>query len=170
MGINFNRNLKRNINPLIKFLINLIVSWLNIPADIFKELMLLKACNCIKFLSFHQMIALQKLWKMLFISSKSSFCSQDIQIFVFPSFPLFLSVGHCFRGWLKINPKIYDTINCPHKNSTTDFVWYLTKEKSMTLKLKSIDGVSNKEHFLWKKLCGKCAAKARPRPFYDFGK
>ena len=135
------------------------------PADIFKELMLLKACNCIKFLSFNQMIALQKLWKMLFISSKSSFCSQDIQIFVFPSFPLFLSVGHCFRGWLKINPKIYDTINCPHKNSTTDFVWYLTKEKSMTLKLKSIDGVSNKEHFLWKNYVGNVQQRLVPDLF-----
>ena len=33
---------------------------------------------------------------------KNSFRSQDIGIFVFPSSPLFLSVGHCFRGWLKI--------------------------------------------------------------------
>ena len=27
---------------------------------------------------------------------KSSFCSRNIQIFVFPSSPLFLPVGHCF--------------------------------------------------------------------------
>ena len=29
---------------------------------------------------------------------KSSFCSRDIQIFTFPSSPLFLPVSHCFRG------------------------------------------------------------------------
>ena len=29
---------------------------------------------------------------------KSSFCSRDYQIFVFPSSPIFLLVGHCFRG------------------------------------------------------------------------
>ena len=33
---------------------------------------------------------------------KNSFRSQDIGIFIFPSSPLFLSVGHGFRGWLKI--------------------------------------------------------------------
>ena len=27
-----------------------------------------------------------------------SLCSRDIQIFVFPSFPLFLPLSHCFRG------------------------------------------------------------------------
>ena len=38
---------------------------------------------------FHQMIALQKLWKMFFISSKRLFRSWDIQIFIFLSSPLF---------------------------------------------------------------------------------
>ena len=38
---------------------------------------------------FHQMTALQKLWKMFFISSKKLFRSRDIQIFVFPSSPFF---------------------------------------------------------------------------------
>ena len=28
----------------------------------------------------------------------SSFCSRDNQIFLFPCFPLFLPVSHCFRG------------------------------------------------------------------------
>ena len=36
----------------------------------------------INFLFFHQ-IALQKLWKMFFLSSKSSFRSRDVQFFVF---------------------------------------------------------------------------------------
>ena len=41
---------------------------------------MLKLVNAIfiKFLFFHQMMALQKLWKMFFISSKSSFLSQDL--------------------------------------------------------------------------------------------
>ena len=34
---------------------------------------------------------------------KSSFCSQDIQLFIFLSFPLFLPVSHCFRSWSNIN-------------------------------------------------------------------
>ena len=56
-------------------------------------------------------------------------------IFVFPSFPLFLPVGHCFRVWSEINLKVYDAISCLNKNSITTFVWYLEKEKGMALKL-----------------------------------
>ena len=100
----------------------------------------------IKFLFFHQMIALQKLRKMLFISSKKLFSSWDLQIFVFLFFPYFLPVGHCFRGWSKINIKVYDIINCLHKNSVTYFVWYLEKEKRYDNET-FIDEVSDKEHF-----------------------
>ena len=39
---------------------------------------------------------------------KALFCSRDIQIFAFLSSTLFLFVSHCFRGWLKINLKVYD--------------------------------------------------------------
>ena len=81
----------------------------------------------INFLFFHQ-IALQKLWKMFFLSSKSSFRSRDIQFFVF------LPVGHCFRGWSKINLNVHDVINCLNKNSITHFVWYLGRKKGMTMK------------------------------------
>ena len=45
------------------------------------------------------MIALQKLWKMFFIS-----------------FHLFLTVSHSLGGWSKINLKFYDVINCLNKN------------------------------------------------------
>ena len=81
---------------------------------------------------------------------KSSFCSQDIQIFVFPSSPLFLSVGHYFRGWLKINLKVDDTINCLKRNLITHFVWYLEKEKRYDIETLSIDRILNKEHFCLK--------------------
>ena len=77
---------------------------------------------------FLQMIALQKLWKMLFISSKKLFSFwrySNFCIFVFPSF---LPVSHCFRCWSEKNFKIYDVINSLNKNLITNFVFYLEKE------------------------------------------
>ena len=55
---------------------------------------------------------------LYYISSKSSFRSPDILIFVFLSSFLFLPVSHCVRGCLKINHKVYDVINCLNKNLT----------------------------------------------------
>ena len=89
---------------------------------------------------------------------KSSFRSQDIQIFVIPSSPLFPPVNHCLRGWSKINFKVYDVINCLNKNLTTHFVWYLEKEERYKIETLSIDTVLNKEHFYGKviqKMCTK---------------
>ena len=77
----------------------------------------------------HQMIALQKLWKILLFHLKSSFRSRDIHIFVFPSSPFFLPVSHCFRGWWKRNLKVFDVISCLNKNLIKHFVWYLKKGK-----------------------------------------
>ena len=114
----------------------------------------------IKFIFFHQMIALQKLWKILFILSKNFFRSRDTQIFVFLSFPLFLSVGHCFRRWPKINLKVYDVINYLNKNSITHFVWYLEKEKRYDIETLCIDGVSDNEHF-YRKIIKKMYSKSR---------
>ena len=51
---------------------------------------------------------------------KSSFCSQDIQVFL--SSPIFLLASHCFRGGSKKNLKVYDVINCLNKNLLTHFV------------------------------------------------
>ena len=112
----------------------------------------------IKFLFFHQMIALQKLWKVLFISSKELFSFSRNSIFVFLSFSLFLPVGHCFGGWSKINLKVHEVISCLNKNSITHFVWYPGKKKKYDIQTLSIDGVSDKEHFYWKimqKMCSK---------------
>ena len=89
---------------------------------------------------------------------KSSFHSQDIQIFVFSSSTLFLFVSHCFRGWSKINVKIYDIINCLKKNLITYFVLYLEKGKSYDIEILSTDWVLNKEHFygnIMQKICTK---------------
>ena len=104
---------------------------------------------------FNQIITLQKLWKMFFISS---FRSWDIQIFVFLSALIFLPVSHCVRGCLKINLKVYDVINCLNKNLITHCVWYLGKEKRSDIETLPIDKVLNKEHFydkIMQKMCTK---------------
>ena len=90
---------------------------------------------------FHQIVALQKLWKMFLFHLKSSFRSQDIQILVFPSSSLFLPISYCFRGWSKINLNVDDIINCPSKKLITDFIWYLEKEKRYGIETLSIDKV-----------------------------
>ena len=114
------------------------------------------------------MIDLQKLWKMFFISStvKGSFRSLDIQISVFP---LFFSVSHCFRAWSKINLKVYDVINWLNKNLITHFVWYLTKEKSMTLKLCPLIAYYMRNIFM-EKSYRKYTPKTSSRLLFYFGK
>ena len=108
---------------------------------------------------FHQMIALQKLWKMFFLFHlKSSICFWDIQIFVFSSSLLVSLVSHCFRGWSKKNLKVYDVTNYLNKNLITHFVWYLEKEKTCDIETLSIDRELNKKHFYGKimqKMCTK---------------
>ena len=95
-----------------------------------------------KYLSFHQ---------------KSSFRSQDNQIFLFFVLPSFhLPVIHCFRDWSKINLKVYDIINGLTKNLITHIVWYLEKEKRCDIQTLSIDRVLNKEHFYVKIMHQKC--------------
>ena len=113
---------------------------------------------------FHQMIVLQKLWKIFFISSKKIFSFlRYSNFFLFLSSPLFLPVSHCFRGCSKINLKVYDVINCLNKNFLTHFVRYLRKEKGYGIKTLSMNRVLNKEHF-YGKSCRRCTPKAYPRP------
>ena len=47
--------------------------------------------------------------KSFLFHGKNSFCSRDIQIFVYSSSPLFFPVSHCFRRWFKQNLKVYMT-------------------------------------------------------------
>ena len=111
----------------------------------------------INFLFFNQMIALQKLWKLLFILSTKLFLFLRYSIFLhFCPSHLFLPVGHCFRGWSKINIKVRHVINCLNKNSITRFSWYLEKERRYDTEYDI--GVSDKEHFYRKitlKICSK---------------
>ena len=130
------------------------LSYRNLSIDLIKANQLtdfyLKIMSAIfiKSLFFHQMIALQKLWKMLFISTKKlfSFSRYSICLFFCPCL-FFLPIGHCLKGWSKINLKVHDVINFLNKNSITHFVWYLEKQKRYDIETLSIDGVSDKEHF-----------------------
>ena len=51
------------------------------------------------------------------ISSKNLFSFWK-EIFVFPFSSIFLPVGHCSKGWSKVNLKVYDVIICLNKNLT----------------------------------------------------
>ena len=110
--------------------------------------LLLKLVSAIFYQIFisHQMKALQKLQKMLFILSKKLFSFSRYSNFCISIFPSFSPSQPLFRGWLKINLKVYDVINCLNKN-LTHFVWYLKKEKRYDIETLSIDRVLNKEHF-----------------------
>ena len=102
------------------------------------------------------MLALHKLWKMFFISSKKLFGCRGIQIFVFPSSPLSHPVSHCLGGWSKINLKVCDAINCLNKNLITHFAWYLGKGKRYGIETLPTDIVLKKAHFFGKiiqKMC-----------------
>ena len=106
----------------------------------------------------HQMIALQKLWKMFFISSKKLISFSRYSNFVFLSSPLFFPVSHCLEAWSKKNVEIHDVISCLNKNFIRHFVWYLERETRCDIETLSIDRELNKEYFYEKimhKLCNK---------------
>ena len=96
---------------------------------------------------------------------KSSFRSQDIQIFVFSSSPLFFPVSHCFRGWFNKNFKVYEVIICLNKNLITRFVWYLEKEIRCGIETLAIDRVLNTKHFYGKNHAENVHQKLAPDPF-----
>ena len=109
-------------------------SWSN-KCDILKTQNICIFKDCVHYFYqifiFHQMIALQKLWKMFFISTKKLFSFlrySDICISFFTSFsvcqPLLLRL-------FKDKSKVYDVINYLNKNLLTHFVWYLEKDKKV---------------------------------------
>ena len=114
---------------------------------------------------FHQMITLQKLWNMFFISSLKLFSFSRYSFFLFLSSPLFLPVSHCFRGWSKINRKVCDVINWLNKVLRTHFVWYLVKGKRHGIETLPIDRVLNKEHFYGKTMQKMCIKRYSQTPF-----
>ena len=116
-------------------------------------------------LNYHQMISLQKLRKILFISSIKLFSVSRYLNFCISIFPFFLPVSHCFRAWPKINLKVYDIINCLNKNLIIHLVWYLEKEKRYDIETLSIDRVLNKEHFYGKIMQKMCTKSYSQTPF-----
>ena len=118
---------------------------------------------------FHQMIALRKLWKTFFISSKILFSFSRYSKFCILVFPSFLPVNHCLRGWSRKNLEIYHVINCLNKSYITHFIWYPEKEIRCYHETLSIDRELNKELF-YGKSCRKCAPKASPRPLFNFAR
>ena len=85
----------------------------------------------IEFVFFTILYPFENYEKCFLFRIKSSFCSPDIQIFVFSSSSLFFPVSHCIRVWFKRNPKVYDVIICQNKNLITHFVWYLGKKNKV---------------------------------------
>ena len=117
------------------------------------------------------MIAIQVLRKMFFLFHlKSFFRSRGIQIFVFPSTRFFLPAGHCCKGWLKTNLKIYEIIICLNNNLIKHFVWYHEREERYDVETLYIVRVLNK----YIKLSSKNHAEnvhheVVPGPYFNFG-
>ena len=97
---------------------------------------------------------------------KSSFCSWDIQFFVFPSYPLFRPVRHCFRALSKINLKVYNVMNCLNKNLITFCLISWQGKKVWHWNFVQIV----LRHIFMEKSYRKCATKASPRLLFYFGK
>ena len=82
---------------------------------------------CVRYFSsnfyFSPNYSLSKTMKNVFLFHlRSSFCSPDIQIFVFSSSSLLFPVSHCFSGLFKKNLKIYGVINYLDQNLIIHFV------------------------------------------------
>ena len=132
----YSSNSMKKINRYINHKLKYIVHWLR------ANRISLKACVPY-FLFFHRMKALQKLWKMLFISSKKTLFPKIFKFLYFRP-PLFLPVSHCFKRWSKINLKVYSVISCLNKNLIKHFVWNLEKEKRYDIETLSMDRVTLK--------------------------
>ena len=78
-------------------------------------------CNNVK----HNVIHLPSLFIALIAFDFQVTTSVILQHCQILFFFLFSFVNHCFRGWSKINVKVYDVIHCLNKNLITHFVWYL---------------------------------------------
>ena len=100
---------------------------------------------------FHQMVALQKLWKMFFTSSKKLFSFSRYSNFCISTFPSSSPCQPLLESLIQHNLKVYDVINCLNKNLITHFVWYLEEKKRYDKKVNFIFSFQPIP-FLWTKL------------------
>ena len=108
-----------------------------------------KACVCYffdKFLFFTKWQPFKNYEKRFLFNLKSSF-RFEIFKFLYFRLSLFFSLSAIA---LELDPrwilKVYDAINCLHKNLITHFVWYLGKEEIYDTETLSIDRILNEEH------------------------
>ena len=119
----------------------------------------IQAClRCFSY--FHQTIALEKLWEILFISSKKLFLILKIFRFLYSPLPLFSLVISYSRRWLKINLKVSDVINCLNKNWKTHCL--VSSEGKKVWYWNLVNWVLSEEHFLWEKYAGNVHQKLAP--------
>ena len=107
---------------------------------------------------FHQMIAIQKLWKIIFVSSKKALFVLEIFKFLYICPSLFFALSAIALEIDSRKMLVYDVVNCLNKNLNTHYVWYLEKEIRCDIGTLSIDRVLNTEHFYGKimqKMCTK---------------
>ena len=97
-----------------------------------------------------------------------SYCSLDIEVFVFPSFPLFFCPCLLLEV-IENKSKVYDIINCLNKMLLTHLLWYLDKEKRYDIETLTIDGVLNKQNF-YGKIMQKISTKTVPDSLFNFDK
>ena len=115
--------------------------------EIWSQFFELSSTICYQIFFFHQMIALQDLWKLFFISSKKLFLFLRYSNFSISVFPSSSPCQTLLKRLIEDNLKVYDIINCLNKNLIIHFVWYLEKEKRYGIETLFIDRVLNKEQF-----------------------
>ena len=130
--------------------------------DVQSLFLFIKACVCYFSSNFYFQpndIPSKAMKNVFLFHLKSSFHSQDIQIFGYLSSPYFFSVSYCFRSSFKKNLKVYDVSNCLNKNLITHYVSCLVKEIRCDIETLSIDRVLNTEYF-YRKIMQKMCAKS----------
>ena len=116
------------------------------------------SANFYQIFIFHQMIAIQKLWKIIFVSSKKALFVLEIFKFLYICPSLFFALSAIALEIDSRKMLVYDVVNCLNKNLNTHYVWYLEKEIRCDIGTLSIDRVLNTEHFYGKimqKMCTK---------------
>ena len=126
---------------------------------------------------FNQIIALQKLWKIFFISSKKLFSFSRYSNSCISVLPSFLLVSHCFRDWSKINLKILKVTKQVQKKYylLPDQVWwcnikqFLSYFKKYTSRFMQDNLWDHKLfHFLSSFLSGKCGKGGKKLQTFEY--